>query len=242
MVDGIHCDAAVYDFSREERTFMKRLVICAVILSLLLALAACSKTNADVAPPAPEESGSTVVVNSAPPPENETVDNDAQEPDAAPSKTLQQLIDEGKINIGIDIGTVPKESPAPPLLEAPPRAQAMSEYAGYWDVIYMYYSENGWADIFKNSISIGVDPSLYLKHDQIEELTDGQGLDETLVCKVTLGAFIEPHGLTSIDRFIILTRAADGDWTVIGEGEILSYEHGVLVTGDTENHGPPAFD
>jgi hypothetical protein len=40
-------------------------------------------------------------------------------------------------------------------------------------------------------------------------------------------------------RFIVLTREKGGTFEVINEGEVLSFENGVITPGDNENHRPP---
>jgi ABC-type phosphate transport system substrate-binding protein len=100
------------------------------------------------------------------------------------------------------------------------------------DAAHNYYMDNGWDDVILSQIDMLTEPA------QTEALANGKGRHLTIVI---LHACAYNGSPSEFYRFIVLTRDKGGEFEVINEGEVLSYNVNtfVITPGDTQNHQPP---
>jgi len=99
--------------------------------------------------------------------------------------------------------------------------------------LFRFYDEHGW-DLARVYHSAARLPD----KAQTETLANGKAKDVTVLYLFYYDS--KPDGTEyKITRFIVLTRAKGRLFEVINEGEVLSYEEGIIIPGDVENHRPP---
>lgn len=85
-----------------------------------------------------------------------------------------------------------------------------------------YYEDSGLLDRLSGHVQL----EIVFDENQTEIFADGKNLDVTVLC---LAHFIDYTEDDEYMRFIVLTRERGGEFVIINEGEVLSYEDGVII-------------